>query len=53
MLNPQIKERLDEITDERGDLFVANFVFWKLIDQLPEKWQKEALRIAERANEDY
>ena len=53
MLDKNIKERLDEIAEEKGDLFLASRVFWELIELLPLKYQKEVLKLAERARKNY
>lgn len=53
MLDAKIKERLDEIEEEKGGLFLTEFVFWNLLDKLPTKYQKEALKLAEYALENY
>jgi len=53
MLDSKIKERLSEIEEEKGGLFIAEFVFWNLLNQLPIKYQKEALRLTEHAFKNY
>lgn len=53
MFDLKIKERLEEIEEEKGGLFIANFVFWELLEQLPLKYQKEALILAEHALKNY
>lgn len=53
MLDLKIKERMEEIEEEKGGLFITNHVFWELLEQLPIKYQKEALKLAEYALEHY
>jgi len=49
MLDLKVKERLEEIEDEKGGTFITTHVFWELLEQLPVKYQKEALKLAEHA----
>jgi len=53
MLDPKIKERLEEIADLKGDLFLMEHCFWSLLNKLPLKYQKEILKLAEHALENY
>jgi hypothetical protein len=53
LLDLKVKERLEEIEEEKGELFITNYVFWELLEQLPIKYQKEALKLAEHALKHY
>jgi len=53
MLDKKIKKRMEEIEEKKGGLFIASFVFWELLELIPLKYQKETLKIAEHARENY
>lgn len=53
MLDLKVKVRLEEIEEEKGGNFIMSFVFWELLEQLPVKYQKEALKLAEHAMKNY
>lgn len=53
MLDLKVKKRLEEIEEEKGGTFITTFVFWELLEQLPVKYQKEALKLAEHAMKNY